>query len=89
MTATDLVLSLGHRYGVGAIAWSATGDSNYNILFSLMNGYQDPNGAAFFNGSSGNGQSELGRKVWAAGHAKPSLGAFTGKLEDSHCPSAN
>lgn len=86
--AADKVLAFGNKYGTGSFAWHATGDSNYNILFTLMQDYQNADGAAFFHGSSGQGQSDLGKKVWAAGNNKPNLGKFTGNLKDSHCSSA-
>ncbi len=86
--AADLVLSLGKRYGVGSLVWHGTGGSGTSLLFSLMADYQHAATAAFWNGSNGQGLSELGHKVWDAGHDQPTPGVFTGSLAASHCPSA-
>lgn len=88
VTATDLVHSLGKKYGVGAIAWHGTGDANDTLVFALTSGYQSAATAGFWNASKGQGLSELGKKVWDAGHTKPALGTYAGSLAASHCPSA-
>jgi mannan endo-1,4-beta-mannosidase len=86
--ATDLVLSLGKQYGVGSMVWHGTGGSGDSLLFSLMADNERADTAAFWNGSNGQGLSELGQKVWNAGHDKPTPAAFTRSLAGSHCPSA-
>jgi mannan endo-1,4-beta-mannosidase len=87
--ATDLVLSLGKQYGVGSMVWHGTGGSGDSLLFSLMADNEQADTAAFWNGSDGQGLSELGQKVWDAGHDKPTPATFTGSLAGSHCPSAH
>ncbi|MBK7861322.1 MAG: cellulase family glycosylhydrolase [Archangiaceae bacterium] len=65
--------------GIGMLFWHATHGDGYSLKAS---------GASFYgDGAPSANLSAPGQRLWDLGHARPDLGAFTGSLKASHCPS--